>query len=86
MSPVGGLWLTRPMKQPEAPREGRVDVLAGEELIDGVGEILRLGLGARDADGVLIVDGAVVADCAMFVEQEHFGRARGAELIGDFVF
>lgn len=63
--------------------------LAGQKIVDGISQIfvLQLWLGIADAgpERELIVDSTLVADGSQCVENERFGRARCAELVGHLV-
>src|SRR5262249_8169425 len=65
------------------PRHG--NLLAGQDLIEGDSKVAaRRFSRPRVSDTELIVDASLITDRAGTVHNEHFRRAAGAELIGDF--
>ena len=61
---------------------GLTDRLACQHFVECPGKVVLRRLGTRDADIVLIVDPASIADLALGVENENFGRALDSQLIG----
>ena len=61
------------------PRRGHA--LAGQQLVERLGQLVPPRLFPDKAHAVLVVDAARIADRAVAIEHEHLGRAGGAELI-----
>ena len=61
------------------------DLLVGQQLLDGLDQILAGGLLALAADEVLIVNAPVIAHAVVGVEQKDFRGARGPDRVGHLV-
>ena len=60
-------------------------LFAAQQFVEGLNQVAMRGPGPREADAVLVVDAAPVADHAVFIEHEHLGRAQRPELVGQHV-
>ena len=71
------------MKQPADLCDRDADWLAGEDLVEGVGQVVLRRRGGAVAVAELVVDAAAVENCARAIKDERLGRALGTEAVGD---